>query len=760
MNKKDVSKKAYARLRQRADTILKETAGKRADTTDQDLLETLHELEVHQVELDLQNETLRRTAKNLEAARDEYFAFYEFAPVGFVTLDKTGRVEKANAAAADLLQRPGRFLVGQTFSSRVYPEDLPAYFAEMKKSSESAVKGAKESLELRLFGKDDRIRHFHLDIGAEFDKQGRFRSWQLATVDITELKKAQKTAQESEKRFRALVEASSDGVYRMSPDWREMRYLLGKDFIPDMEEPSPTWLQRYIHPDDQEHVMAVINKAIRTKSVFELEHRVLRVDGSLGWTLSRAIPILDVYGEIIEWFGMTKDITASKELEQVIRRNNQLLAGIKSVFEAVVKSVSDENFGKICLSAAEAVTGSKISFLGEIGPDNLFHDIAISNPGWEACAMYDRQGRRRLPGNFHIHGIYGPVLLDGKPLIANNPASHPDRVGLPEGHPPLYAFMGVPLKQSEKTIGMIAVANREGGYGAEEREALETLAGAINESLARRKAERKLQKHQNALEFRVQERTAELQRLNEELKNEIERRKKFEADLKLQNKKIFKEQERRKYLSKKLVEILERERQQIAESLHNDVGQILTKLNMDLDDVIDSGKEAPIKEDALVKIQHSIMKSMDYVSQLAGNLRPHILENLGLVPAIRNMLDKWKVNSSVSFHFHTEEGFLWIDDEKALAIYRIVQEAVTNGIKHADAKNIIVNLTRKDKFLSIAIEDDGTGFEYDKISPSLGKKEKLGLIIMHERAIQIGGEFNIEPQVGKGTRVILKIPVE
>lgn len=119
--------------------------------------------------------------------------------------------------------------------------------------------------------------------------------------------------------FRALVEASSDVVYRMSADWREMRRLVGRTFIADPDEPSQTWLDQYIHPDDQPHVTAVIHEAIRTTSVFELEHRVRRVDGSLGWTFSRAIPILNPDGTLVEWLGMARDVTARKEAQDALR---------------------------------------------------------------------------------------------------------------------------------------------------------------------------------------------------------------------------------------------------------------------------------------------------------------------------------------------------------------------------------------------------------------------------------------------------------
>jgi DNA-binding CsgD family transcriptional regulator len=124
---------------------------------------------------------------------------------------------------------------------------------------------------------------------------------------------------DSEERFRAFVTASSDVVYSMSPAWDEMRHLRGRQFIPDTDSPSTTWVGKYIHPDDQPHVLAAINEAIRTKSLFELEHRVLRVDGTLGWTFSRAIPLLDSNGEIIEWVGAAKDITERKRMEEELR---------------------------------------------------------------------------------------------------------------------------------------------------------------------------------------------------------------------------------------------------------------------------------------------------------------------------------------------------------------------------------------------------------------------------------------------------------
>jgi diguanylate cyclase (GGDEF)-like protein/PAS domain S-box-containing protein len=129
----------------------------------------------------------------------------------------------------------------------------------------------------------------------------------------------------SEERFRALVTASSDVVYRMSADWSEMRTLLGRDFIADTDVPSGDWLQKYIHPNDQPRVLAAIGESIRTKSIFQLEHRVLQVDGSLGWTFSRAIPIKDATGEVVEWLGTASDVTERRRADEALRESQELL---------------------------------------------------------------------------------------------------------------------------------------------------------------------------------------------------------------------------------------------------------------------------------------------------------------------------------------------------------------------------------------------------------------------------------------------------
>ena len=202
---------------------------------------------------------------------------------------------------------------------------------------------------------------------------------------------AMETLRASEERFRAFVTASSDAVYRMSPDWREMRHLQGKDFIPDTVNPNQGWLEKYIHPDDQTRVMAVITDAIRTKNIFELEHRVIRVDKSVGWTHARAIPIFDKNGEILEWFGAARDITERKQaeetrqflLDELNHRVKNTLASVQAIAQQTLRRTHDPNefvssFGARIQSLARvhsllSATNWHSADLRELVRDQLLH---------------------------------------------------------------------------------------------------------------------------------------------------------------------------------------------------------------------------------------------------------------------------------------------------------------------------------------------------------------------------------------------------
>jgi PAS domain S-box-containing protein len=139
---------------------------------------------------------------------------------------------------------------------------------------------------------------------------------------------------ESEKRFRALVSASSDVVYRMSADFTELRQLEGHLFVAASPGPNRNWLEEYIHPEDRDLARTAIRDAIDRKRILELECRVFLADGSVGWTHTRAVPMLDMAGEITEWIGMVTNVTANKNAEHA-------LAYQRRMYEAILTNTPD-----------------------------------------------------------------------------------------------------------------------------------------------------------------------------------------------------------------------------------------------------------------------------------------------------------------------------------------------------------------------------------------------------------------------------------
>jgi PAS domain S-box-containing protein len=146
-------------------------------------------------------------------------------------------------------------------------------------------------------------------------------------------RETEQRVRESEERFRSLAAATFYSIYRMSPDWSEMWQLSGAGFLADTEAPKTNWIDEYILPEDQPQVLQAIHEAIGTRTMFALEHRVRRADGSVGWTLSRAIPLFGSRGEITEWFGAAIDLS-----ERKLHQENQarLAAIVDSADDAII----------------------------------------------------------------------------------------------------------------------------------------------------------------------------------------------------------------------------------------------------------------------------------------------------------------------------------------------------------------------------------------------------------------------------------------
>ena len=208
-----------------------------------------------------------------------------------------------------------------------HPDDLPNTHAQLLRAIDPAVRD-RSTYEYRIVRPDGTIcwaQAYGEAIFAGEPGQERAVRYIGTLLDITERKQAEEALRESEARYRNLISVSDQVVYRHNADWSEMRQLFGGGFLADTTAPDPDWFDKYIHPDDQPHVWARIEEAIRNRTPFEYEHRVIREDGTLGWTYSRSIPILDAQGNIIEWFGAASDVTARREAEEALRESEERL---------------------------------------------------------------------------------------------------------------------------------------------------------------------------------------------------------------------------------------------------------------------------------------------------------------------------------------------------------------------------------------------------------------------------------------------------
>jgi signal transduction histidine kinase len=204
---------------------------------------------------------------------------------------------------------------------------------------------------------------------------------------------------------------------------------------------------------------------------------------------------------------------------------------------------------------------------------------------------------------------------------------------------------------------------------------------------------------------------------------------------------------------RRVVQAQELERQRLAHELHDETGQALTSILLGLKPVEEALADHPARA-ALAELREHVVSALQDVRRLAVELRPAVLDDFGLVPALERLTDAFAEQSDVRIDFHSALGEMRLPNEIETTLYRVVQEALTNIVKHANAHNISVSIARRTSTVAAVIEDDGAGFD-----PRAVREESVGLLGMRERLSFVDGRLEIESRPGAGTTIVAEVPL-
>ncbi|MBK1721828.1 sensor domain-containing protein [Thiocystis violacea] len=275
-----------------------------------------HELRVHQIELELQNEELRRAQTELEASRARYFDLYDLAPVGYLTLSESGLIEEANLAAATLLDRPRAQLVGQPLSNFICSEDQDLHY-RCRRDLQST--GEPQRCELRLRHADE--PPWVLMETCLNPRAGAGRAhWQCILIDITARKHGELELLDAQARLRLVTEIAELSFWEWDP--RSDRLSVSSDGTASAAgwgQPAPArigiWTER-VHPEDRPRIMATIRGFVDApRGPSEIQYRMRAGDSEYRWLQTRLEAILDPSGRLERVLLVHQDVTRRKETE-------------------------------------------------------------------------------------------------------------------------------------------------------------------------------------------------------------------------------------------------------------------------------------------------------------------------------------------------------------------------------------------------------------------------------------------------------------
>jgi PAS domain S-box-containing protein len=612
---------------------------------------------------------------------------------------------------------PGEF--DGKFSSlerRIHPDDLERLSRAVRSAREERAEYAQE---YRVIWPDGSI-HFISGWGRfVYDDAGQPVRLAVAVLDSTQRRQAEEALRHSERVLREAETLGHTGSWEQDLVTGEifntqenLRLFFGDGA--SKATPFEDYAQA-VHPDDRDYVLQRHQQLLTEGGPGDIEYRVVWPDGSLHVIFGRATVVRDESGRAIRVYGTNVDITERKRAEAEIRRHDarmEVLAGVSQAMAHVGLDVQAVCETLVRYSAEVIGDAARISVLSDDG--QAFQPVAFHHPKPEIKARWGYLlTTTPIPAR---QEWFAQLLRTGQGvLVPVIDQKQVQQLILPEYIPYLeqggiYSILIVPLRVEGRVIGSLFLSRDqpEHPYTADDQVLLQDLADR--------------------------------------------------AALIIQNAQLFQsvnaQRDRLRGLSARLVEAQEAERRHIARELHDEVGQVLTRLRMTLQ--MSSRQEPGALRASLDQAQQLIGRLMDQIQDLSLALRPTMLDDLGLVPALLWHIEHYRQQTGIQVQFEQSAADRRFAPQVETAAYRIVQEALTNVARHSGAQAVAVHVGIDNSTLTVQIEDAGAGFE---VAAMWATRVASGLSGMRERAELLGGELTVESAPGAGTQITAELPL-
>jgi len=527
----------------------------------------------------------------------------------------------------------------------------------------------------------------------------------VAHENVTARRLAEIGLRTSEEKYRIVADNTYDWEFWRGPDGRfvyvspSCERITGhaaEEFVAD-----PELFRRIIHPDDRRRLGDEFWD-MREDLNEEQEFRVLRPDGTERWVGHVCRPIRDAGGHFLGRRGSTRDITERKKAEEGLDLRNQQLQALLDAARELNTTLDVGAVMRRLAAIGMELVGATAGMAGLVENEEL------------AFTEYNDGGvLRPVRYRFSLgQGVSGLVMQTKVPYIGN--AGQDDPHVTPEIREALgfTNCLNVPvLDRQGRVLGCFEVFNGVGGRPFTQKDVAILEGVAASAAIA----------IENSTLF------AEIQRSRERLQA----------------------------LSRRQVEMQEDERRALARELHDEIGQLLTGLKLTLDML--AGTVTAEGLESLRESQELVAALMRDIRDLSLNLRPPILDDLGLLPALLWQIERYTLRTHVQVTFrHSGLDSRPCSPAVETAAYRIVQEALTNVARHAQVEAVRVWVRVMKGELVIIVEDQGGGFDQSLVSTS---GFSVGLVGMQERVTLLGGRLHIESSPGAGTRVAVTLPL-